>query len=779
MSACISQYVLKVCGRCDLSCDHCYVYEHADQSWRRKPKAIAAATVAQAARRISEHARFHQLGQVSVVLHGGEPLLLGHDRLRGVLRTLRSLIDPVTRLGLTVHTNGVLLDEGLCDLFTEYGVRVGVSLDGDRTANDRHRRFADGRSSHAQVLRALALLRRAEYWHLYAGILCTVDVANDPIAVYEALLAQAPPRLDLLLPHATWDNPPRGLPRVHAPYAAWLGRIHDRWVADGRPVPIRFFDSLLEAWEGRRSGSEAAGLDPFDLLVIETDGGWEQADSLKTAYDGAPTTGFDVFSHSVDEAAAHPGMAARRAGIAGLCRVCRACRLVRACGGGLYAHRYKSGNGFDNPSVYCDDLKVLIPQVTNALRPVTTAAKAGPASGFPVRAGEQRSHHALSGEAFDLLSAGPGDRTAMASLADTRWSVNRALVAVVAARLGDPSSALGRAAVEGWRLLSALEAEHPQAVREILTYPYVQAWAMRCLRPADDAVADLDRAHLAGLAAAAALRAGIKAELVLPVREGVIYLPTIGAFAVAAGAGRVAPVRLSPAGVTSARGIQEWRTVRRVAAGAMSVTVDDIDPFRDCQAWGAAGRLPAASWESWRLALAAAATRLEAELPDYSSVIGVGLRSVVPIRPGATGYRRSGTARQAFGALALALPDDPGSLCELLLHEMQHVKLTALGDLFALFDRADERRFLVPWRPDPRPIEGVLHGTYAHLAIAELWRSRAMRTPDARARDRYHTYRSWVDNAIETMLTAGSLLPAGERFVEGMRTKVKGWTDDW
>src|SRR5207344_457277 len=110
-------------------------------------------------------------------------------------------------------------------------------------------------------------------------------------------------------------------------------------------------------------------LDPVDLLVIETDGSWEQADSLKTAYDGAPATGFTIFSHSVDEVAAHPGAAARRAGIAGLCATCRACPLVRACGGGLYAHRYKTGSGFSNPSAYCEDLKILIPQVTKADMP--------------------------------------------------------------------------------------------------------------------------------------------------------------------------------------------------------------------------------------------------------------------------------------------------------------------------------------------------------------------------------------------------------------------------
>ena len=768
MLAYVSQYILKVCGRCDLSCDHCYVYEHADQSWRHKPKVIAGPTVAQAAQRIAEHARRWQLGQVSIVLHGGEPLLLGRDRLHDVLRTLRSEIDPVTRLILTIHTNGVLLDEGLCDLFAEYDVRVGVSLDGDRAANDRHRRFADGRSSHTAVLRALALLRRPEYRHLYAGILCTVDVSNDPIAVYEALLAQDPPRLDMLLPHATWDTPPPRPPGVRAPYAAWLGQIHARWLADGRPVPIRFFDSLVAAWEGRASGSEAVGADPVDLLVIDTDGGWEQADSLKTAYDGAPATGFDVFSHSVDEAAAHPGVAARRTGVEGLCRACRSCPVVRACGGGLFAHRYKSGNGFANPSVFCEDLKILIPQVTHApRRPGRPSHRA------------HASRHTLSDEAFDLLAAGPGDPAAMAILTDVRYSDNRALMGMVAARLKGISGPLGRAAAEGWRLLSALDAQHPAAVREILSYPYVQSWATRCLRLAGTSGADLGAAHVAGVAAAAATRAGIEAEIGVPVRDGAVYLPAVGSLAVAAAAAPVALVQVSPSGISSPDATGEWRSVRRVTATGMSVTVDDIDPFRDCRAWVPARRLPAAAWDWWRLALARAAARLSAELPCYASVLGAGLRSVVPIRPGESGLRESGTTRDAFGAVALAAPDEPGSLSELLVHEMQHVKLAVVADLFRLFHPDDQRRFSVGWRTEPRPVEGVLQGTYAHLAVADLWRTRAASTRDEQARHRYRTYRSWVEDAIGVLLTAGGLPPAGERLVEGMRTTVMGWTDDW
>ena len=246
----------------------------------------------------------------------------------------------------------------------------------------------------------------------------------------------------------------------------------------------------------------------------------------------------------------------------------------------------------------------------------------------------------------------------------------------------------------------------------------------------------------------------------------------------APGTGPVARVRVSPSGVTCASSAGEWQAVRRVSAAGMSVTVDDVDPFRDCQAWVPAGRLSAATWGSWRLALPAAVTRLSAELPGYAGVLRAGLRSVVPILPEAAGRRLSGSTREAFGAAAVALPDDPGSLGELLLHEMQHVKLAALADQFDLFDRADGRLFSVPWRRDPRPIDGLLHGTYAHLAVAELWRARAMATPDGPTVDRYLLP---ILGRGRDRRYADRRLPAagGERFVEGMRGTVNGWDDDW
>lgn len=784
----IPQYVLKVHSRCDLACDHCYVYEHADQSWRDKPRVIAPRTVDAAARRIAEHATAHGLAEVSVVLHGGEPLLLGVAAMRELLQVLVSRIAPVARLGLGVHTNGVLLDERWCELLRGYGVRVGISLDGDKAANDRHRRFADGRSSHRQVLAALSLLRQPEYRHLYAGILCTVDLANDPVAVYRALVDQRPPRLDLLLPHATWGNPPRRPTGIDDPYADWLMEIYRCWDADGRAVPIRVFESLLSAASGGPSFTEALGTDPAGLLVIDTNGAWEQPDSMKTAFDGAAGTGKNVADHSVDEASAHPAVLARQRGIATLCATCRNCQVVQICGGGLYAHRYRpavAGAGaaahaaqareqaeFDNPSVYCADLKSLIGRVLKAERDRGALA---------IGAGSQSGHetvapgpvHQLPDAAFDRMAAGPGDTAAVRELAALRLSRTRMFVADVA-RLETAwrDGALRAAAEAGWALLRELDREHPEAVQEILAHPYTYAWAWRCLRPPPGADTDLDRAHLASLAAAAAVRAGAAAELALPVRHGQVHLPTVGAVAVGPGPDGTRLLSVAPGRAPSVRGGGRLRRVRRVAAAPFGhLAVEDVDPFRDCQEWPAAGRLSRSQSQAWRRGLNAAGRDLAAAVPGYAQVLGQGLRLVVPLRPAATGTR-SATAWQAFGAVAVALPGPRaarGALSELLLHEFQHVKLYALLDLYRLHNAGYRDLLPVPWRDDPRPVDGVLHGTYAYLALTHLHRA------EGRAgRPRYLRYRSWVQQAISALLAAdGALTSAGRRFVAGMEAAAE------
>ncbi|GAB2559004.1 FxsB family cyclophane-forming radical SAM/SPASM peptide maturase [Nocardia heshunensis] len=358
-----TEYVIKIHGRCNLACDYCYIYEMADQSWRHKPKAMSRDTFTSSCHMIAEHAARHGLTAVDLILHGGEPLLVGATELDFFARTARQTLEPDLDLSLGVQTNGVLIDDEVLRVCERWNIRIGVSLDGDETGHDRHRISPRGIGSHASVLDGLNKLLTDEHRHLFSGLLCTIDVDNDPIRTYEALLTHRPPAVDLLLPHGNWTTPPphRSTDPATTPYADWLITVFDRWYsAPEQETEIRLFAVIMNRLLGGHRAYEAIGITPIRLAVIETDGSLEQVDELKSAFDGATRIQAIDRDNPLDAAMWDPSIIARQIGIQALHPTCRACPIHTVCGGGHYVHRYRQGSGFRNPSVYCPDLTKLI-----------------------------------------------------------------------------------------------------------------------------------------------------------------------------------------------------------------------------------------------------------------------------------------------------------------------------------------------------------------------------------------------------------------------------------
>lgn len=365
----LRQFILKLHSRCNLACDYCYVYELADQTWRDQPRTMNGATIGRAAERIAEHAAAHDLRAVQIVLHGGEPLLGGAGYLDAAAARLRRIEGP--RVALTLQTNGTLLDSDILGVLDRHDIRVGVSLDGTGADHDRSRRLPSGAGSHGMVEAALLRLTAPAHRRLFAGLLCTVDLRSDPLETYEELLRFDPPTIDFLLPHGNWTSPPpaRSDDARSTPYAGWLIPIFDRWYRSHEPATeVRLFRDIIDLLLGGHSSVETIGLAPTSVSVIETDGSWEQVDSLKSTYHGAAATGLDIWRHSVDTVLLQPALVARQIGAAALAPQCRRCPFADVCGGGHYPHRYRAGAGFRNPSVYCPDLFAFIDHVRKTIQ---------------------------------------------------------------------------------------------------------------------------------------------------------------------------------------------------------------------------------------------------------------------------------------------------------------------------------------------------------------------------------------------------------------------------
>jgi uncharacterized protein len=303
--------------------------------------------------------------------------------------------------------------------------------------------------------------------------------------------------------------------------------------------------------------------------------------------------------------------------------------------------------------------------------------------------------------------------------------------------------------------------------------------------------------HLRAITVAAAVRGGVELDLNLAVRDGRLCLPTLGSYSLAtqwaaelalrvdSGAITVHRVPLDGAEPSGGDDVQPtWRPRRLLAGDGLAFALEDADPYRDCFGPDTPVEPELCDAEAlrWQHLFRAAWEIIERDHADYAPGLRAGLSVLVPaVRP-AEGLR-SATARGTFGAVAVSRPDTPEELVLLLIHEFQHVKLGALLDLFDLYDPEDRNLYPVPWREDERPFEGLLQGTYAFAAAADVWRARWQRggcgkDSEMNAGAQFVLWRERVAQATEQILGCPSLEKLGRRFFGLLGERVFAWRDE-
>ena len=362
--------LVKTASRCNIDCSYCYVYQGPDTSWRRQPKRMRREVVEAVCERLIEQSERQEAG-FAIVLHGGEPLLLGFAGLAELLHGLRAHLSP-ERHPISIQTNGTLLGESLLDLFAETRTSVSVSIDGPPESNDLARLDHRGRSTYAATMRGIQrLASHFEREFLFAGTLSVIQPTAEPRLVYEFLKALGTPNMDFLLQDGNHDRlPPGKLGFNSTEYGRWLMDLLDLYLADPSPVPIRLVDDTIKLCLGGTSRKEGVGKAQYGILIVETDGEIRKNDTLRASFDGA-----DQFDHrwnvtttplsqvlSSQEYVAYTGIQVPT------CSLCTDCDLLAVCGGGMPLYRWSAERGYDNPSVYCHDHAAFIRHAVTRLR---------------------------------------------------------------------------------------------------------------------------------------------------------------------------------------------------------------------------------------------------------------------------------------------------------------------------------------------------------------------------------------------------------------------------
>ena len=531
------------------------------------------------------------------------------------------------------------------------------------------------------------------------------------------------------------------------------------------------------------------------MAVIETDGTIEQADSIKVAYDGAPATGLDIFRNALSEAAGHPAIRARQLGLDGLSDDLPP----------LPGRRQLRRRALRAPVPDRERLRQSRRSTAPTWRRSSDTCRRGSSPRDPRGRGTRS-----RGRRADR---GRGPATARGRLRRARGRVRRrrpVAQLISAQRIERRSccncSGCGRGAADelflaGWALLVQLGKEQPRrrSTRCSRTRTCGPGPSTACGSAATRAALPADAAHLAAIAAAAAIRAGT------PGRDdgaGQRTATSTCPRSAGCGSGRRRRPRSPSAAATS-------RCARRRASGTSTSTAPS--PTRTGSRSGSCGPgefavrpgghrpLPGLPPVAGR---AAADRRGRGPLAGAvrgglaADRIGVpGLRGRArgracprscrcrPDQPGGTSAPPPGRPSARSGS---PCPDDGETLALLLIHEFQHVKLGALLDLYELCDPdAAGRLFYAPVARRPAPDRGPAAG---HLRAPGRDRLLARAAgiardgPDAvAAAERFARWRALTAEAIETL--AGSRRAdrrAATAWSRGCAPPSSpGWTSRW
>ncbi|HEX5404506.1 MAG TPA: HEXXH motif domain-containing protein [Pseudonocardiaceae bacterium] len=411
-------------------------------------------------------------------------------------------------------------------------------------------------------------------------------------------------------------------------------------------------------------------------------------------------------------------------------------------------------------------------------------------------------HHQLSWADFDEVARGGGSLSVMRQLRRAERSRRLLLLRALVDQTTKKPDVFGPLppAETAWELLERVEHKAPEMLDLILAHPYTGTWAGYVTRLLSDQITGVQPlwmhvGHLHALAAAAGIRAGVEFEAQIPVWHGEAILPTLGlvrlhtdtAWSVAwvrAGHGvsvgdKKREVRLPGRYAEDTPG---WWGVRGISAQAgrhtLAVRLDDVDPYRGLREPIAPERLTADQVAEWRMLLGDAWRLLVAHVPDLAAALAAGLDSVVP-RPAVPFRSRSASTEEAFGSAVISQPVDPMSLAATLVHEFQHIRLGGVLHMTRLYDDDDSERCYTPWRDDPRPIAGVLQGTYAFYGMTMFWRALAAAMPGNRlALFEFAHRREQTRRTIEWLRHDPALTLAGHRFVGVVAAQLGQWQHD-
>jgi len=355
------QYILlKLASRCNLKCTYCYWFR--DETVYEKPAILSQEAEYAFLTKLEKHINSHKLRRFSVLFHGGEPLLFGKKRFYKLCNSLKGIEERTgASIDLSITTNGLLLDKEWISYILNFKIHVTISMDGPPDVHDQFRIDHMGKGSYSRVESNLILLRENG---IDPGILSVCNPIEEPDKIVKHLAETLNLKhFDILVPDATHEEHPVSI-------SAYYKRLFDIWYdRNFGYIEIRYIRNLVKGLLGGTSSSESIGYGPITTLTLLTDGSLEPLDVLRIAGNGHTKTNYSIMTHTFQDITKDPAWIEAFHASLNLSEKCQECEYKKACGGGFLPTRWSKENRYNNPSVYCEDIKEIFEHIWERIVP--------------------------------------------------------------------------------------------------------------------------------------------------------------------------------------------------------------------------------------------------------------------------------------------------------------------------------------------------------------------------------------------------------------------------
>lgn len=227
---------------CNLACDYCFERNGDRKCWpnRHAINAIAQASRSKILRFIRELYVVNNGHNTDIIWHGGEPMLINPDFLRGIMQQIK---DEGVAIQWGMQSNGTLLNAAYRELVSDFHIGLGISIDGLREHHDRYRVMKNGAPTFDLIMHNLEQMSTGQ-----VGLLLTITDQNVN-SLKEIYTFCAERNLSFGFNALFPSNNPNETATLSAlSFAEKICELFDIWIEDTRhTIRIHPFMHIIEA----------------------------------------------------------------------------------------------------------------------------------------------------------------------------------------------------------------------------------------------------------------------------------------------------------------------------------------------------------------------------------------------------------------------------------------------------------------------------------------------------------------------------------------------------